>query len=45
MGNKVHQMLVIWSNGAQSTMKASSEEEETNVKGVKEDTDTNPGWK
>lgn len=42
---EVHQMLVIWSNGTQSIMKACLEDEETIVQVIREDPNTNLGWK
>lgn len=46
MGNRVvPRMSVIWSNGTQSAMKACLEDEETIVQVIREDPNTNPGWK
>lgn len=46
MGNRVvPRMSVIWSNGTQRAMKACLEDEETIVQVIREDPNTNPGWK
>lgn len=46
MGNRaVPPMLVIWSNGTQSAVKACLEDEETIAQVIREDPNTNPGWK
>lgn len=46
MGNRaVPRILVIWSNGTQSAMKACLEDEETIAQVIREDLNTDPGWK